>query len=72
MQNPRLRTVYRQQKWPLPAPVRKIMALGRKIMALGFQVFHYSVKSSKHSLRGFIDAAQRCLATQMVTMLTSC
>ena len=30
MQNPRLRTVYRQRKWPLLAPVRKIMALGRK------------------------------------------
>ena len=30
MQNPRLRTVYKQRKWPLLAPVRKIMALGRK------------------------------------------
>ena len=30
MQNPRLRTVYRQRKWPLLAPVRKIIALGRK------------------------------------------
>ena len=38
MQNPRLRTVYRQRKWPLSAPVRKIIALGRKIMALGCQV----------------------------------
>ena len=28
MQNPRLRTVYRQRKWPFLAPVRKIMALG--------------------------------------------
>ena len=35
MQNPRLRTVYRQRKWPLLAPVRKIMALGRKRMANG-------------------------------------
>ena len=79
MQNPRLRSVYRQRKWPLPAPVckimaleREIMALGRKIMALGWQVFHYSVKCSKHDLRSFIDAVQRRLATQTVTMLTSC
>ena len=35
MQNPRLRTVYRKRKWPLLAPVHKIMALGRKKMALG-------------------------------------
>ena len=34
MQNPRLRTVYRQRKWPLLATVHKIVALGRKIMAL--------------------------------------
>ena len=34
MQNPRLRTVYRQRKWPLLAPVRKKMALGCKIIAL--------------------------------------
>ena len=34
MQNPRSRTVYRQRKWPLPAPVRKIVAPGRQIMAL--------------------------------------
>ena len=46
MQNPRLCTVYRQRKWPLLAPVRKIMALGRKkmalrckIVALGWNVF---------------------------------
>ena len=65
MQNPRLRTVYRQRKWPLPAPVRKIMALG-------CQVFNYSVKCSEHGLRSFIDAVQRCLATQTVTMLTPC
>ena len=46
MQNPRLRTVYRQWKWPLLAPVRKIMALRRKkmalvckIIALGWNVF---------------------------------
>ena len=38
MQNPRLRTVYRQQKWPLLAPVRKIMALGRKKLALGCEI----------------------------------
>ena len=37
MQNPRLRTVYRQRKRSLPAPVRKIMALGCK-------VFYESVK----------------------------
>ena len=30
MQDPRLRTVYRQRKWPLLVPMRKIMALGRK------------------------------------------
>ena len=71
MQNPRLRTVYRQRKSPLPAPVRKIRALGRKIMPLGCQVFHYSVKCSKHGLRGFIDVAQRRLETQPVTMLMS-
>ena len=35
MQNPRLRTVYRQRKWPLLAPVRKIMTLGRKKMWWG-------------------------------------
>ena len=35
IQNPRLRTVYRQRKWPLLAPVRKMMALGRKIIAIG-------------------------------------
>ena len=35
MQNPRLRTVYRQRKQPLIALVRKIMGLGRKKMALG-------------------------------------
>ena len=35
MQNPRFRTVYRQRKWPLLAPVRKIMALGRKKLPLG-------------------------------------
>ena len=72
MQNLRLRTVYRQRKWPLPAPVRKIMALGRIMMALRCQVSNYSVKCSKHVLRGFIDAVQRRLATQIVTMLTSC
>ena len=71
-QNPRLRTVYRQQKWPLPAPVRKVMALGRKITALGCQVFHFIVNCSEHGLRGFIDAVQRHLATQIVIMLTSC
>ena len=38
MQNPRLRTVYRQRKWPLLAPVRKIMALGRKKIALGCKI----------------------------------
>ena len=38
MQNPRLRTVYRQRKWPLLAPVCKIMALGRKIMTLGCKI----------------------------------
>ena len=36
-ENPILRTIYGQQNWPLPTPVRKIMALGRK-------VFYYSVK----------------------------
>ena len=72
MRNPRLRTVYRQRKWPLPALLRKIMALGSKIMALGCQVFHYSVKCSNHGLRGFINAVHRRLATQTVTMLTSC
>ena len=71
MQNTRLRTIYRQRKWPLPAPVRKIMALGRKTMALGCQMFHYSLKCSKHDFRGFIDAVQRRLATQTVIMLTS-
>ena len=30
-------------------------------------MFHYSVKYSKHRLRGFIDAVQRRLATQTVT-----
>ena len=34
MQNPRLRTVYRQRKWLLSAPVHQILALGRKSMAL--------------------------------------
>ena len=48
-----------------PAPVRKTMALG-------CQVFHYSVKYSKHGLRGFTDAVQRRLATKMVIILTSC
>ena len=38
MQNLRLRTVYRQRKWPLPAPVRKIMTLVRKIMALVLKI----------------------------------
>ena len=42
MQNPRLRTVYRQRKWSLPARVRKIMALRRKIMALQCKVFYGS------------------------------
>ena len=72
MQNSRLRTVYRQRKWPLPALVRKIIALGRKIMVLGCQVFHYSVKCSKHGLRAFIDAVPLRLATQTFTMLMSC
>ena len=36
--NPRLRTVYRQRKWPPLAPVRKIMALGRTKMALGCKI----------------------------------
>ena len=65
MQNPRLRTVYRQRKWPFPAPVRKIMSLG-------YKVFQWSVKCFKHGLRGFINAVQRLLATQTVTILTSC
>ena len=65
MQNPRLRTVYKQRKWSLPAPVRKIIALG-------CQVFHYSVKCSKYGLRGFIYTVQRRLATKTVTMLRSC
>ena len=30
IQNFRLRTVYKQRKWPLLAPVRKIMALERE------------------------------------------
>ena len=38
MQNSHLRTVYRQRKWPLLAPVPKIMALGRKKMALGCKI----------------------------------
>ena len=38
MQNPRLRTVYRQRKWLFLARVRKIMALGRKKMALGCKI----------------------------------
>ena len=29
---------YRQRKWPLLAPVRKTMALGRKKMALGCKI----------------------------------
>ena len=32
MQSPRLRTVCGRLKWPVPAPVRKIMALGRKVL----------------------------------------
>ena len=72
MQNPRLRNVYRQGKWPLLAPMRKIIALERKIMALACQVFHYTLKCSKPGLRGFIDAVQHRLATRTVTMLTSC
>ena len=64
--------LYRQRKWLLPASVRKVMTLGRKLMALGCQVFHCSVKCSKHGLRGFIDGVQHRLATQTVTMLTSC
>ena len=64
MQNPRLRTVYRQRKWPFAAPVRKITSLG-------CQVFHYSVKCSQSDLRGFIDAVKHRLATQTVIMLTS-
>ena len=39
-------------------------------MALGCQVFYYSVKYAKHGLPGIIDAVQRRLATQTVTMLT--
>ena len=39
MQIPRLRTIYRQRKWSLPAPVHKIMAVGRKIMPLGVKCF---------------------------------
>ena len=31
MQDPRLRTIYRQRKWRFPAPVRKIMALGYRV-----------------------------------------
>ena len=38
MQNPRLRTVYRQWKWPLLARVRKIMALGSNKMAPGCKI----------------------------------
>ena len=73
MQSPCLRTVYiRQRKWPLSAPVRKIMALRRKIRVLGCQVFHYSVKCSKYGLRGFVYAVQRRLVTKMVTISTSC
>ena len=60
-----LRTVYRGCKWSLLAPVRKIMTLR-------CQVFHFSVKCSKHGLRGFIDAVQRRPATQAITMFTSC
>ena len=41
-------------------------------MALGCQVFHYSVKFSKHGLSGFIDVVQCRLATPTFTMLTSC
>ena len=44
MQNPRLRTVYRQRKWPFLAPVRKIMALGSKKMALGCKIIRPWVK----------------------------
>ena len=44
MHNPRLRTVYRQRKWPVPAPVRKIIALGRKIMVLGCKIIALGCK----------------------------
>ena len=78
MQNPGLRTDYRQRKWPLLAPVRKVMALGRKIMALGckiialgWKVFYYSVKCLTRGLRGFNGAVQRHLPTVTVTMLIS-
>ena len=58
--------------WENPAPVPKIMALGRKIMALGHKVFSWSVKCFAHGFYGFNGVVQRRLATQTVTILTSC
>ena len=64
MQNLRLPTVYRQRKWPLLAPVRKIMALG-------WNVFYSGVECLAHGLRSFNGAVQRRLATLTFTMLIS-
>ena len=78
MQSPRLRTVYRQRKWPLLAPVRNIIALGRqrmalecKIIALVWNEYYCSVECLAHGLHGCNDAVQRRLATLTVTMLIS-
>ena len=68
MQYPRLRTVYRQRKWSLFVPVRKIITLGHKIIALGCKMFYYSVKCFAHGLRAFNGALQCRLMTQKVEL----
>ena len=70
MQNPRLRTDYRQGKWPFSAAVRKRMALGCKIMVHECKMFYESVRCFIHGLSDFNGDVQCRLATQTVTMLT--
>ena len=63
MHNSRLHTLYRQRKWPLPVPVRKIIVLRCKIMVLGCKMFYQSVWCFTHGLRDFEGTIQRRLAT---------
>ena len=45
---------FRQRKWPLLAPVRKIMALGRKKMALGCKEIYGSIHEATWAIRSLL------------------
>ena len=65
MQTPRLRTVYRQRQWLLPAAVDRIMALGCK-------GFCQCVKCFTHGLREHVKYCGRCQKLLTTFFTTAC